>query len=191
MLPKSEERKKYQKRTLTESSERASKRARTEQRVQDPTPLTVEDDTESSLPPPKTPQEANERFINANLTVEKAIYLIFTNIPKLPLSMPASFNKDYSKYVLSGRIGKSYLAEALATQFVEAKVGPGVDIKVEEKPQVPKRKREPEEAKVEEEKVCICYIFNFLYIIFELFLGAQEGKTQTAQNEISKTCGNY
>lgn len=152
MLPKSEDRKKYQKRTLTESSERASKRARTE-RLQETTPLTVEDDTESSLPPAKTPQEANERFINANLTVEKAIYLIFTNIPKLPLSMPASFNKDYSKYVLSGRIGKSYLSEALATQFVEAKVGPGVDIKVEEKPQVPKRKREQEEAKVEEEKV--------------------------------------
>ncbi|XP_066261627.1 symplekin [Euwallacea similis] len=152
MVPKSDERRKYQKRALSSDSyARASKRLRSE-RVQEVFSLETESE-QSSLPPPRTPQEANERFINENLTIEKAIYLIFTNIPKLPQTSPASFNKDYAKYMLSGRIGKEYLAEALAAQWVEAKVGPGVDVKVmEEKREISKRKREVDEGKKEEVK---------------------------------------
>lgn len=159
MIPKSEERRKYQKRTLSrDPDERPLKKSRTE-RVQEV--VSLEDDSETSLPLPRTAQEANERFIKDNITIEKAIYLIFTHIPKLPLSMPASFVKDYGKYVSSGRIGKDYLAEALATQFVEAKVGPGVDV-VEEKQEAPKRKRDPEESKREDERVCF---FSMLLIL--------------------------
>lgn len=146
MVPKSEDRRKYQKRLL--SSEplpgHESKRARTERFIED---------LEEIDNQPQTPQEANERFIIDNLTIEKAIYIIFTSIPKLPLSMPQSFNKDYAKYVLSGRIGKEYLAEVLAAQFVEANVGPGVDVKVPEKIEPPKRKRDIDEPKEKEERL--------------------------------------
>lgn len=158
MIPKSEDRRKYQKRTLSrDPDERPSKKSRTE-RV--PEVVSLEDDSETSLPPPRTAQEANERFIKENITIEKAIYLIFTHIPKLPLSMPASFVKDYAKYVSSGRIGKDYLAEALATQFVDAKVGPGVDV-IEEKPEAPKRKRDQEESKKEDERVRFSSMFFY------------------------------
>ncbi|CAG9771248.1 unnamed protein product [Ceutorhynchus assimilis] len=156
LVPRSDERRKYQKRTLAESSERASKRARVERTHEEEVPVIqlqpeeIEEEEELSLA--KTPQEANEKFINTNLTVEKAIYLIFTNIPKLPINMPASFNKEYAKYVSSGRIGKQYLAEVLAAQFVDAKVGPGVNVKVEEKlEQTNKRKRDNEDGKKEDD----------------------------------------
>ncbi|KAH1013541.1 hypothetical protein HUJ04_002523 [Dendroctonus ponderosae] len=150
MVPKSEDRRKYQKRALPDPTERAAKRARTEPINE----ITIdEDEPETSIGAPQTPLEANEKFINDNLTIDKAIYLIFTNIPKLPLNMPASFHKDYAKFVLSGRIGKNHLAEALAAQFVEAKVGPGVNIKPEEKPESAKRKRDIDDVNTEEETV--------------------------------------
>lgn len=156
MVPKSEDRRKYQKRALPDSTERASKRARTEPTNE----ITIDEDEPETINfSPQTPLEANEKFINDNLTIDKAIYLIFTNIPKLPLAMPASFHKDYAKFVLSGRIGKSHLAEALAAQFVEAKVGPGVNIKCEEKPESAKRKREIDDVNAEEEMVRAIFIY--------------------------------
>ncbi|XP_060516392.1 symplekin [Cylas formicarius] len=151
MIPKAEERRKYQRRTLSlESSiEQLSKRPRLEQ-----VSSMDYDDTNDSNFPSMTPQEVNEKFIMENLTIEKAIYLIFTNVPKLPNIMPASFVKDYGKYVLSGRIGREYLAEALAAQFLAAKVGPGADIIVEEKIEELKKDNEPAEKVVpKKEKV--------------------------------------
>ncbi|XP_030752389.1 symplekin [Sitophilus oryzae] len=151
MLPKIEDRRKYQKRSLglDALSQQLSKKPRI-----DPLLLVDLEDNDSNQTP-LSPQDVNEKFILDNLTLEKAIYLIITNIPKLPLTMPASFAKDYSKYVSSGRIGKEHLAGALAVQFVEAKVGPGVDV-IPEKPESNKRKRdnkEVDEPKGKEEKI--------------------------------------
>lgn len=101
-----------------------------------------------------TPQEATEQFILDNLTLEKAVYLIFTHIPKLPNRAPPDFQKDYESFVSQGNIGKIYLANVLAQQFSEAKVGPGVQIEAKLKAfEMERKKREREEEESKNEKV--------------------------------------
>ncbi|KAL1491323.1 hypothetical protein ABEB36_011936 [Hypothenemus hampei] len=152
MIPKAEDRRKYQKRTLLDQVERPAKKPRTSKVVESQV-TSIEDEEPDKVTSSQTPEEVNTRFIMNNLTIEKAIYLIITNIPKMPLNMPTSFKNNYAKYVSSGRIGKQYLAEILANQFVEAKVGPGVNVKPEERIESTKRKRElPDEVKLDEEK---------------------------------------
>lgn len=119
----------------------------------EPSAFELDDTNDSQF---MTPQEANEQFILENLTLEKAVYLIFTHIPKLPNAIPPSFIIDYQKYFKGGNVGKIPLANVLAEQFTEANVGPGAKIVVKERtPETTnkKREREPEEAKEEKEKV--------------------------------------
>lgn len=106
-----------------------------------------------------TPQEANEQFILDNLTLEKAVYLIFTHIPKLPNSPPAEFIKDYSTFVTQGNIGKIHLANVLAQQFTDAKVGPGTQVEAKQKAaEAEKKKREKEEEAKNEKVFNICFL---------------------------------
>ncbi|KAG5864258.1 hypothetical protein JTB14_019630 [Gonioctena quinquepunctata] len=144
-LPKSDERRKYKKRTLSSESlvQQSVKRARVERSF----------DFEESEPQ-LTPQEANEQFILENLSLEKAVYLIFTNIPKLPNTVPTAFIKDYAEFVNSGNIGKIHLANVLAKQFTEANIGPGSKIVEKRKSpeQSKKRNRDTEEGKDDREK---------------------------------------
>ncbi|KAJ8916157.1 hypothetical protein NQ315_016296 [Exocentrus adspersus] len=150
LISKPEERKKYNKRTLSSEStiHQISKKPRLEQ-----SPFEFDDTNDSQF---LTPQEANEQFILENLTLEKAVYLIFTHIPKLPNAMPPDFVGDYQKYFKGGTIGKIPLANVLAEQFTEAGVGPGVKVPVRETaPETTskKREREPDETKEEKEKL--------------------------------------
>ncbi|XP_074025533.1 symplekin scaffold protein [Leptinotarsa decemlineata] len=147
LIPKSDERKKYKKRTLSSESlvQKSVKRARLDHNSFD-----IDESTDSQL----TPLEANEQFILENLTLEKAVYLIFTNIPKLPNTVPTDFIKDYAEFVNLGNIGKIHLANVLAKQFTQANVGPGKKIaeKLKSLEQSKKRSRESEDNKDEREK---------------------------------------
>ncbi|XP_018561363.1 symplekin isoform X1 [Anoplophora glabripennis] len=149
LIPKLEDRKKYNKRTLsTESSvQQIVKKPRLEA-----SSFELDDTNDSQF---DTPQEANEHFILENLTLEKAVYLIFTHIPKLPNTIPPNFVADYQKYFKGGNVGKMPLANVLAEQFTEARVGPGAKVVVKERtPETnsKKRERESEETKDEKEK---------------------------------------
>lgn len=147
MVPKADDRRKYNKRTLSSESliQQSNKRARL-----DPNVFDDEEDIDALL---LTPLEANEQFILENLTLEKAVYLIFTHIPKLPSVAPNEFIRDYATFVTQGNIGKIHLANVLAQQFIEAKVGPGVRIEAKQKAiEAEKRKREKEE-EIKNEKV--------------------------------------
>lgn len=113
-----------------------------------------------------TAQEANEQFILDNLTLEKAVYLIFTHIPKLPNTPPSEFLKDYAAYVNQGFIGKNHLADVLAQQFIDAKVGPGVQIDAKQKAiEAEKRKRErEEESRAEKVKNDMSFYIQHIHI---------------------------
>ncbi|VEN62446.1 unnamed protein product, partial [Callosobruchus maculatus] len=120
MIPKADERRKYSKRTLSSESliqQSALKRRMMEQESVDSEDVPIE----SQL----TPKEINEQFIMENLTLEKAVYLIVTNIPKLPPTLPPEFVRDYADFVTNGNIGKVHVANVMAAQFIEAGVGPG------------------------------------------------------------------
>ncbi|CAH1176158.1 unnamed protein product [Phaedon cochleariae] len=147
MIPKADERRKYNKRALSSESlvvQQSVKRARLEQ---------PSFDIEETVDPQLTPQEANEQFILENLSLEKAVYLIFTNIPKLPNTVPADFISDYAEFVSSGNIGKIHLANIMAKQFTEAKVGPGSKIVEKQKsPELTKKRSREIEEKDEREK---------------------------------------
>lgn len=146
MIPKADERRKYNKRMLSAESlvvQQNIKRAR----LEDPS----HNDVEETFDPLLTPQEVNEQFILDNLTLEKAVYLIVTSIPKLPLQPPSEFIRDYADYVNSGNIGRIHLANALAKQFTEANIGPGKNVKQKTPTESKKRARE-EEAKEDKEK---------------------------------------
>ncbi|KAF7266373.1 hypothetical protein GWI33_020398 [Rhynchophorus ferrugineus] len=151
MIPKIEERRKYQKRSLSSENlqQPVAKKFRS-----DVIPSFDLEDNDTNLVP-MTPLAANEKFVFDNLTVEKAVYLVMTSIPKLPPVVPPSFLKDYAKYVFSGRIGKEHIASCMASQFLDAKVGPGVDIVCPEKLDTNKRKRDrdADELKEREEKI--------------------------------------
>lgn len=150
LIPKLEDRKRYNKRTL--SLESSVMQTAKKPRI-DPSTFELDDTSDSQF---ITPQEANEQFILENLTLEKAVYLIFTHIPKLPNTIPPNFVADYQKYFKGGNVGKIALANVLAEQFTDANVGPGAKIVVKERtPEITnkKREREPEEAKEEKEKV--------------------------------------
>lgn len=87
MIPKADERRKYNKRMLSAESlvvQQNIKRAR----LEDPS----HNDVEETFDPLLTPQEVNEQFILDNLTLEKAVYLIVTSIPKLPLQVSPTFH---------------------------------------------------------------------------------------------------
>ncbi|CAH1966093.1 unnamed protein product [Acanthoscelides obtectus] len=159
MIPKADERRKYNKRML--SSESLIHQSAMKRRLEHE-PMDAEDvPVESQL----TPQEINEQFIMENLTLEKAVYLIVTNIPKLPPTLPPDFVRDYADFVTSGNIGKVHVANVMAAQFTEAGVGPGAKVTqpaaaAEEKeksppapPEISSRKREREaDAKDDREK---------------------------------------
>lgn len=150
LTPKAEDRRKYNKRTLSSESliQQSSKRARLDQ--------SMFDDEEENDTVHLTPQEANEQFILENLTLEKAVYLIFTHIPKLPSSAPTEFIRDYEIFVAQGNIGKIHLANVLAQQFIEAKVGPGVQIETKQRAMDAEKKKREREEEMKNEKVDIC-----------------------------------
>lgn len=163
LTPKAEDRRKYNKRTLSSESliKQSSKRARL-----DPSMFMDDEDIDSLL---LTPQEANEQFILENLTLEKAVYLIFTHIPKLPSSAPTEFIRDYEIFVAQGNIGKIHLANVLAQQFIETKVGPGVQIEAKQKAMEAEKKKREKEEEIKNEKVAIlncniCYVFEYLFL---------------------------
>lgn len=166
LLPKADERRRYQKRTLSSESliQQNNKRARL-----DPNVFDDEDENESLF---LNPQEANEQFILENLSLEKAVYLIFTHIPKLPSVAPTEFLKDYETYVTQGYIGKIHLANVLAQQFTEAKVGPGVQIEAKQKAIEAERKKREKEEELKNEKVRKSYSrYKFIQnITYEILL---------------------
>lgn len=147
LVPKAEDRRRYNKRMLSSESliQQNNKRARL-----DPSVYDDEDENESLF---LTPQEANEQFILENLTLEKAVYLIFTHIPKLPSVAPTEFLGDYEVFVTQGNIGKIHLANVLAQQFTESKVGPGVQIEAKQKAVEADRKKREKEEELKNEKV--------------------------------------
>ncbi|KAJ8979540.1 hypothetical protein NQ317_017688 [Molorchus minor] len=145
-IPKADDRRKYSKRSLSSESlvYQLSKKPRLD------TNFDFDNDTNDALDNVfLNPQEANEQFILENLTLEKAVYLIFTHIPKLPNTVPPEFLNDYAKFYKTGNIGKLYLAAVLGEQFTEANVGPGAKIAAREKALEVSKKREREQ---EEEK---------------------------------------
>ncbi|KAJ8940017.1 hypothetical protein NQ314_010848 [Rhamnusium bicolor] len=147
LIPKAEDRRKYNKRTLSSESlvQQIVKKPRLE-----PHPFDFDDTNDSQFH--LTPQEANEQFILENLTLEKAVYLIFTHIPKLPNTLPTDFITDYARFFKTGSIGKIHLANVLAEQFTEANVGPGSKIIVKQKTTDSNKKRERESDDSKDEK---------------------------------------
>ncbi|CAG9859181.1 unnamed protein product [Phyllotreta striolata] len=148
LIPKAEERRRYNKRTLSAESlvvQHNIKRARLEESLSNI-------DVEDTIDPRLTPQEINEQFILDNLTLEKAVYLIVTNIPKLPLQASNEFIREYAEYVNSGKVGRIYLANALAKQFTDSNIGPGKTAEKQKSPPEPKKKPKEDENKEEKEK---------------------------------------
>lgn len=122
MIPKSDERRKYNKRTL--SSESLVQQSMKKPRLT----VTESEYIDEFIDPNLTPLEINEQYILENLTLEKAVYLIVTNIPKLPTAVLPDFIKDYAPFSSTGNIGKIHLASVMAKQFIEAGVGPGIKV---------------------------------------------------------------
>ncbi|CAH0557110.1 unnamed protein product [Brassicogethes aeneus] len=139
---KPEDRKKYTKRTLSAESsvQSAAKKPKLD------TNYDYEDANEIGVA--LTPIETNEQFVNENLSVDKAVYLMMTSIPKLPSTMPQDFAKVYNKYVHSGRIGKAHCVHLLAKQLLDNRLGPGGKMEPppqkEKEPEVISKKRERE-----------------------------------------------
>lgn len=157
MIPKADERRRYNKRMLSSESliQQNSKRARL-----DPNVFDDDDEIDSQF---LTPQEANEQFILENLTLAKAVYLIFTHIPKLPNTAPTDFLKEYASFVSQGNIGKIHLANVLAQQFTMAQIGPGVHIEARQKViEAEKKKREKEEESKNEKVTYFIFVQEFV-----------------------------
>uniref|UniRef100_A0A6P7G6A9 Symplekin n=1 Tax=Diabrotica virgifera virgifera TaxID=50390 RepID=A0A6P7G6A9_DIAVI len=148
MVPKADERRKYNKRLLSSESLVLQQNAKKPKLDEQP----AEVETEEVYDPNLTPQEINEQFILDNLTLEKAVYLIVTNIPKLPNQVPPEFLKDYAEYANTSNIGRIPLANIMAKQFLEANVGPGKKAEEKRKKSPPETKSKPKEDEVREEK---------------------------------------
>lgn len=70
-----------------------------------------------------------------NLTLEKTANLVIIALNKTPSSVPPEFADEYVKYIKSGQVGQvKVISKLLATQFLEAGVGPGANIIIKKPP---------------------------------------------------------
>lgn len=121
MIPKSEERRKYAKRTLSLESQQLYNPKRP--RLEDNNLQQMEQDI---IDKKLTPLEINEKFILENLSIDRVIQIIEVSFKNLPNAAPSSFLKDYDKYVQGGTVGKiEIIATLLGMQFLEKSLGPG------------------------------------------------------------------
>jgi symplekin len=146
IVPKAEERRKYCKRTLSlESLQIYNKRPRLDPQIE------FDNDTNDSEP--QSLQDLNEQFVAENFSLERAVQLIFSSISKLPSTMPSEFNKEYGKYLESGKIGQvDVVTKILASQFTEAGISPPGRALLKRSDEI-RLEKELEEEKEEKEKV--------------------------------------
>jgi symplekin len=146
IVPKAEERRKYCKRTLSlESLQIYNKRPRLDPQIE------FDNDTNDSEP--QSLQDLNEQFVAENFSLERAVQLIFSSISKLPSTMPSEFNKEYGKYLESGKIGQvDVVTKILASQFTEAGISPPGRALLKRSDEI-RLEKELEEEKEEKEKL--------------------------------------
>ncbi|XP_045470394.1 symplekin [Harmonia axyridis] len=145
MLPKTEERKRYAKRTLSFESLQLHQPKR--KKVEDHINVEFEDFQEKRL----TPQEINEKFVLEKLNLLKVVEIVEVTLVELPDNMPSSFAKDYDKLLKAGSVGNEEITVMmLATLLTENGLGPGGP--VVESNDSKKRERENDDDKGDEDK---------------------------------------
>ncbi|XP_044752882.1 symplekin isoform X2 [Coccinella septempunctata] len=145
MLPKTEERKRYAKRTLSFESLQLHQPKR--QKIDDHVDIDFDDFKEKGM----SPQEVNEKFVSEKLTLQKVIEIVEVTLNKLPDTMPSTFGKDYEKLVKAGSVGNEEITiMILANLLTEYGVGPGG--RSLESSDTKKRERENDDEKGDEDK---------------------------------------
>lgn len=118
ILPKTDDRRKYIKRSsTTEYNHPSIKKPR------------LELDAQQELDKQTQAIEANREFILENLNKNNCIQLVMNGLYKVPDAMPLGFVKDYNESTKGRPSGDlKTIAKLLAEQFLDAGVGPGSKI---------------------------------------------------------------